>query len=131
MIPVFFRLISVLQRKKSGNYTEDIREIFDSVKIWYDGYRLMGSCVYNPKAVVSVMLRGEFQSYWSDTGAYESIHPLINMDFNGLKTDTLIMLSGGSVRVKTRTFQNDMVTFRNKDDVLMLLIHLGYLGYDL
>lgn len=41
------------------------------------------------------------------------------------------MLSGGSVRVKTRTFQNDMVTFRNKDDVLMLLIHLGYLGYDL
>ena len=90
----------------------------------------MGSHVYNPKAVVSVMLRGEFQSYWSDTGTYESIRPLINMDFDGLKTDILTMLSGDGVRVKVRTFQNDMVTFRNKDDVLTLLIHLGYLGYD-
>lgn len=121
-----------------GFTEEEVRELcrryqrdFDSVKIWYDGYRLMGSHVYNPKAVVSVMLRGEFQSYWSDTGTYESIRPLINMDFDGLKTDILTMLSGDSVRVKTRTFQNDMITFRNKDDVLTLLIHLGYLGYDL
>ena len=96
----------------------------------YDGYRLMGRHVYNPKAVVSVMLRGEFQSYWSDTGTYESIRPLINMDFDGLKTEILAMLSGGSVKVRVRSFQNDMVTFRNKDDVLTLLIHLGYLGYD-
>jgi len=28
------------------------------------------------------------------------------------------------------TFSNDMVTFGNADDVLTLLIHLGYLGYD-
>ena len=76
------------------------------------------------------MLRGEFQSYWSDTGTYESIRPLINMDFDDLKKEILAMLSGGSVKVRVRSFQNDMVTFRNKDDVLTLLIHLGYLGYD-
>ena len=29
-----------------------------------------------------------------------------------------------------RSFQNDMQNFRVKDDVLTLLIHLGYLGYD-
>ena len=40
------------------------------------------------------------------------------------------MLSGSEVKVKTTTFQNDMVTFRNKYDVLTLLIHLGYLAYD-
>ena len=34
------------------------------------------------------------------------------------------------MKVRVRSFQNDMVTFRNKDDVLTLLIHLGYLGYD-
>ena len=28
------------------------------------------------------------------------------------------------------SFQNDMTTFRNKDDVLTLLIHLGYLAYN-
>lgn len=112
------------------NLCEKYYRDFDFVKIWYDGYRLMGRHVYNPKAVVSVMLRGEFQSYWSDTGTYESIRPLINMDFDGLKTEILAMLSGGSVKVRVRSFQNDMVTFRNKGDVLTLLIHLGYLGYD-
>lgn len=28
------------------------------------------------------------------------------------------------------TFQNDITSFRNKNDVLTLLIHLGYLAYD-
>ena len=103
---------------------------FQNVKNWYDGYNLGGHPVYNPKAVVNVMLWGEFQSYWSQTGTYESILPLINMDFDGLKTSILTMLSGDKINVKTTSFQNDMVTFRNKDDVLTLLIHLGYLAYD-
>ena len=41
------------------------------------------------------------------------------------------MLSGNRYRVNTRTFQNDMTTFKSKDDILTLLIHLGYLAYDL
>ncbi len=40
------------------------------------------------------------------------------------------MLGGEQVRVNTRSFQNDMRNFNTKDDVLTLLIHLGYLGYD-
>ena len=86
--------------------------------------------ITNPKAVVSVMMRGSFRSYWSQTGTYESVLSLINKDFDGLKTAIIAMLSGNEVRVKTTTFQNDMVTFRNKDDVLTLLIHLGYLAYN-
>ena len=50
---------------------------FDEVKRWYDGYLLKEEHIYNPKAVVSVMLRGNFKSYWSMTGTYESIIPLI------------------------------------------------------
>ncbi|MEH2957252.1 PD-(D/E)XK nuclease domain-containing protein [Candidatus Merdisoma sp. JLR.KK006] len=40
------------------------------------------------------------------------------------------LLSAGRVRVNTATFHNDMTTFHSKDDVLTLLIHLGYLAYD-
>ena len=57
---------------------------FNEVKRWYDGYVLQKEHIYNPKAVVSVMMRGIFKSYWSMTGTYESILPLINMDFDGL-----------------------------------------------
>lgn len=103
---------------------------FKQVKRWYDGYTLGKFHVYNPNAVVSLMLEGDFQSYWSQTGTYESILPLINMDFDGLKTSVLTMLSGDDVEVRTNSFQNDMVTFKNKDDVFTLLIHLGYLAYN-
>lgn len=103
---------------------------FTNVKNWYDGYHIAGYHIYNPTAVISLMLRGEFQSYWSQTGSYEAILPLINMNFDGLKAAILTMLSGSSVKVRVNSFQNDMVTFKNKDDVLTLLIHLGYLGYD-
>ena len=40
------------------------------------------------------------------------------------------MLSGVSVKIEASSFQNDMITFQDKDDVLTLLIHLGYLAYD-
>ena len=73
---------------------------------------------------------GEFQSYWSMTGTYESILPLINMDFDGLKTAVINMISGGMAEIEVNTYQNDMVTFENMNDVLTLLIHLGYLAYD-
>ncbi len=47
-----------------------------------------------------------------------------------LKDDVLCMIAGGSVPVNTEYFTNDMTTFRTEDDVLTLMIHLGYLSYD-
>lgn len=120
-----------------GFTEEEVKELcirygrnFKDVKLWYDGYLLGEYQVYNPKAVISVMTRGFFRSYWSRTGTYESIVPLINMNFDGLKTAIIEMISGGVVPVDVGMFQNDMVSFKDKDDVLTLLIHLGYLGYD-
>ena len=40
------------------------------------------------------------------------------------------MIAGKSVPVNIGTFVNDMVTFRTEDDILTLLIHLGYVSYD-
>ena len=103
---------------------------FEKVKRWYDGYLLEEYQVYNPKAVVSVMLKGTFKSYWSETASYDAIVPLINMNYDGLKTAIIEMLSGDKVKVNVATFRNDTVNFKNKDDVLTYLIHLGYIGYD-
>ena len=109
---------------------EQYHKDFAEVKRWYDGYELDGYNVYNPRAVVSLMLRGSFKSYWTQTGTYESILPLINMDFDGLRSAIIDMLSGDTVKVIPYFFQNDMISFRDKDDVLTLLIHLGYLAYN-
>ena len=103
---------------------------FEKVKHWYDGYRLGDYHIYNPKAVVSVVTKRLFQSYWSQTGSYETIIPLISKNFDGLKNAIIEMLSGDMVKVDTGTFQNDAVNFSNRDDIITYLIHLGYLAYD-
>lgn len=103
---------------------------FDKVKKWYDGYLLDGYQVYNPKAVVSLMTKGRFRSYWSETGSYEVVVPLICMNYDGLKNAIIEMLSGSEVKVDTGTFKNDPAKIQNRDDVITYLIHLGYLGYN-
>ena len=113
-------------RNLCAKYNED----YAKVKQWYDGYMLEEYQIYNPKAVVSLMLRGKYKSYWSDTGTYEAVVPLINMDFDGLKTAIIEMISGTAVEVDVSSFQNDTISFASRDDVLTYLIHLGYLGYD-
>ena len=40
------------------------------------------------------------------------------------------MLGNGRCVIDPTTFQNDMTTFRTRDDVLTLLVHLGYLTYE-
>lgn len=109
-----------------GQYDIDFAE----VRHWYDGYRLGKYHVYNPKAVISIIQRGEFRSYWSQTSTFESIRSFINMDFDGLKAAIIEMLSGDSVTINSLTFQNDMVNLKSRDDVMTLLIHLGYLAYN-
>lgn len=113
-------------KKLCEKYNRD----FDKVKKWYDGYLLNGYQVYNPKAVVSVMTKGRFRSYWSETGSYEVVVPLICMNYDGLKNAIIEMLSGSEVEVNTATFKNDPAKIQNRDDVITYLIHLGYLGYN-
>ena len=103
---------------------------FEKVKYWYDGYLLEDYQIYNPKAVVSVCVRGRFRSYWSETASYEAIVPFINMNYDGLKNAIIEILSGASIKVNTSAFKNDTVNIQSKDDVLTYLIHLGYLGYN-
>ena len=102
---------------------------FEEVRRWYDGYLIDDYHIYNPRAVVCVMLNGKFRSYWSGTSSYSAIVPLINMNYAGLKEAILETISGGNVPVDTSDFQNDVVSFTSKDDVLTYLIHLGYLAY--
>lgn len=52
------------------------------------------------------------------------------MNFDGLRDTVIQLLGDGHCGIDTGTFQNDMTSFESKDDVLTLLVHLGYLAYD-
>ncbi|MDE7479109.1 MAG: ATP-binding protein, partial [Lachnospiraceae bacterium] len=104
---------------------------FSLTSSWYDGYLFTEyPHIYNPKSVVEAMHRHKFSSYWTSTETYDALKIYIDMDFEGLRADIIQVLGGGRVAVNTLGFQNDMHNFRTKDDILTLLIHLGYLAYD-
>ncbi len=104
---------------------------FAEMKRWYDGYSFsdIGS-VYSPNSVMGAVMFKKFKSYWASSENYESLKGYISMNFDGLKDAVIAMLGGERIRVNTSRFQNDMTSFRSRDDILTLLIHLGYLAYD-
>lgn len=105
---------------------------YEKTKYWYDGYCFRREKhVYNPNSVVKAMLDGEYGNYWTGTETYESLKSYIVMNYDGLKDAIIEMLAGGRCKIDTNTFENDMVNFHSKDDVLTVLVHLGYLAYDI
>lgn len=103
---------------------------FAEAQKWYDGYLIGEYHIYNPQSIVELMESGEFQSYWTGTETYEALKVYIDRNFDGLKEAIIAMLGNGHCKIDPSTFQNDMTTFKAKDDVLTLLVHLGYLTYD-
>ena len=82
------------------------------------------------QTVTELMDSGEFQSYWTGTETYEALKIYIDRNFDGLKEAVAVMLGNGRCKIDPSTFQNDMTTFKTEDDVLTLLVHLGYLTFD-
>lgn len=104
---------------------------FDEAKKWYDGYSFdTVQSIYNPYSVMLAMEMKAYEPYWRQTSAADSLVTFINMDFDGLQEDIMRLSAGESLIVNTSGFQNDVETFNSKNDVLTLLIHLGYLAYD-
>ena len=102
---------------------------FDDLKRWYDGYNLKGLEIYSPKSVINAIEEGVCDDYWSQTSSYEALKDNILMDFSGIKSDVIRMVSGESISVNVSKFTNSRVV-NSKDDVFTALIHLGYLGYN-
>ena len=102
---------------------------FNQMQQWYDGYSFKDvPHIYNPNSVVNAATYKKFISYWSGTETFESLKSYIDMNMEGLRDDIVKLIAGEAVIIDVSTFSNDMVTFHSKDDVLTLLIHLGYLA---
>lgn len=104
---------------------------FQEMQRWYDGYFFeRAGHVYSPNSVIEAVDSGEFGNYWSRTETYESLLTYIAMDFDGLRQLITGMLGGQRCSIDVEAFQNDMTSFRSADDVVTLLVHMGYLAYD-
>jgi len=104
---------------------------YEEMATWYNGYSFPNlKTVYNPKSVVEALLSNQFDDYWSQTETYEALKNYIKRNYDGLKDAIVHLLAGERKQIDIGRFANDMVTFESYNDILTLLIHLGYLGYD-
>ena len=134
-----FSMTNPKQLTEYVGFTEsEVRELcsryemdFEETKRWYDGYCFENvGHIYSPRSVVSAMLSKSFDNYWNQTETFEALREYIAMNYDGLKDTVIELLAGKHQRIDISSFSNDMTTFSSADDVLTLLIHLGYLGYD-
>ena len=153
-----YSMITPMQLAPYTGFTvEEVKELcdrynmsYDDLSDWYDGYELSDTIpvevreeyrkgeyrgniisVYSPLSVVNAVSSGVVQNYWNKTENYEALAEYINMNMDGLKDAVALMMDGGRLKVNVSTYQNDMTNFKSRDDVLALLINLGYLGYDI
>ena len=104
---------------------------FDELEKWYDGYQIGPQpSMFNPNSVIQALRNEWCESYWGKTGATDAVADYIKMNYEGLKDDIISMLAGARCKVDPRGFKNDISEIYSRDDVLTLLIHLGYLSYD-
>ena len=104
---------------------------YDELEKWYDGYQIGNELsIFNPNSVMTAVREHWCESYWGRTGAVDAISSYISMNYEGLKDDVILMLAGGRCKVDPTGFKNDLSEINSRDDVLTVLIHLGYLSYD-
>ena len=104
---------------------------FSELEAWYDGYQIGDeSSMFNPNSVMQAVGRGRCRSFWGGTATFDVVSGYIDMNFDGLKDDIISMLAGERCFVDPTGFQNDLKEVHSRDDVLTVLIHLGYLSYN-
>lgn len=104
---------------------------FDELEMWYDGYQIGSeTSMFNPNSVMEAIRNEWCDNYWSKTGAYDAVADYINMNYEGLKDDIIKLLAGERCAEDPAGFGNDLSDIRSRDDVLTVLIHLGYLSFD-
>ena len=104
---------------------------FAEFKKWYDGYSFgIEKSIYNPYSVMKALDRKSVRSYWRKTSAAEALITYVNLGGDELQEKIARLIAGEAVTVYTDDFENDFETIKSDDDLLTLLIHLGYLSYD-
>lgn len=129
--PRFFGEFAGFTGQEVRELCSQYRRDYAEMELWYDGYTFADAPhIYNPKSVVEALLAGRCSNYWTQTETFEALKVYIRMDYDGLREAVARMLAGQGLKINIRSFQNDMETFESRDDVLTLLIHLGYLAFD-
>ena len=123
--------------KYYGFTTEEVENLckkqdkitMDDLKEWYDGYKIQGIDLYNPRSLVSALTRGKCQSYWTNTGPMDEIMFFINNNVSDVKNDIIKMISGEPVYIQLDGYGTENLSLETRDEILSEMSVYGLLSY--
>ena len=137
-----FREYSIVSPGKTAKYygftKDEVRHLceesgmdFGRMEQAYDGY-IIGNqkSMFNPNSVMCAIDNGNYDSYWSKSASYTAIEHYINIDADNVRTRIIDMLMGHTATINVSGFRNDVNNINTYNDVLTVLVHLGYLSYN-
>ena len=103
---------------------EDLRE-------WYDGYvTASGSRLYNPRSIVSALRDNQLGSYWTNSGAYDSVFSYMKENVEGVRDDLAIMVSGGRIEARIQEYAATAKELNTKNQIYSAMVVYGLLTYE-
>ncbi|MCD8200700.1 MAG: AAA family ATPase [Clostridia bacterium] len=116
--------------KEVKKLCKNFKRSFEDIKYWYDGYNVNGVSVYNPKAVDEAVRSGVLKNYWTKTLEYDVLKGYLEENRHGIHDAVISLVAGDKIGVDAFGFSTDLQSFGTRDEILTLLVHLGYLTYD-
>ena len=101
---------------------KDLRE-------WYDGYKIQGIDLYNPRSVICALSDGICQSYWTNTGPMDEIIYHINQNIEEVKNDVVQMISNIPVEIRLKGYSAEQLTLETRNQILSAMTVYGFLTY--
>ena len=78
----------LLSRNKSSLEMSDI-------KLWYNGYCVKGTEIYNPNSIIKAICSNELDSYWDNTGSSQVVKDFVN--YIDLDNELNLLISGSKI----------------------------------
>ncbi|KAG4103763.1 hypothetical protein H8356DRAFT_1374253 [Neocallimastix lanati (nom. inval.)] len=104
------------------------------IKDWYNGYQFTNQNdgkeydLYIPYSVIQTIKNKKIDNYWIKTESNAVFLDYVVKDLKGEEKDIALLMNKGRLKVKIDAYRSDVI--ENKDTILTVLIHLGYLAYD-
>ncbi len=104
---------------------------FEEMKSCYDGYHFSDRhFVYCPYSVTTAIHHRHCWSYWSQTTSDYILRGTFSSGMPELYEPVGMLITGRSVRADPENFNIEMSSPETLNDVLVSLVHLGYLSYN-
>ncbi|WP_337742934.1 AAA family ATPase [Fusobacterium gonidiaformans] len=104
----------------------DLKDNFQEVKEWYDGYLFGNTEIYNPWSIINYLSKEKIAAYWVNTSNNFLVYDLLEKANISIFEELEKIFQGKEI-CKTLDSAFSFQDMKNPQEIWQLLVHTGYL----